>query len=249
LELLLFRHFAQETGANCVQTAKAKTLLCVEDDEALLRTICVFLRANGYVVRGCATGAAALGQMAGGSFYAAVLDYSLPDMNGGQLAAALRAQSPATPIIIFSGSVSEIPAAVLAMADVVLDKQQGIGALALALDRISSSRQFSTVRKYRRYAVQVPFVLTLSRSPRQTALHGFSSTLAEGGMGGILAGQISPGDIVCITLSHPELKDLRPRAEVRYKHGETYGFEFLDLSAAQQQTIRRSCEQLAASSI
>lgn len=220
-----------------------RVLLCVDDDEAMRRAMSVCLEANGYMVRACANGAAALSQVAAGPFYAAVLDYSLPDMTGGELAAVLHEQSPATPIIVFSGSVGAIPASTIETVDIVLDKQQGIGELMSALDSVSSLRPFSTVRKYQRYPVQLAFSLTVTRARRTATYSGLSTTLAEGGMGGVLQGDINPGEVVSISLSDPDLTHMQPRAAVRYKHGDVYGFEFLSLSASQRQVIRDSCER------
>ena len=87
------------------------TVLVVDDDPVVIRSLTVLLNRAGFAVAGCTTGAAALARAtdasAGPPVAAAVLDIHLPDANGLSLSQQLRATLGASvPIIILSGDNS-----------------------------------------------------------------------------------------------------------------------------------------------
>jgi hypothetical protein len=70
--------------------------------------------------------------------------------------------------------------------------------------------------------------------------------MGEDGIGGTLTGALEPGEVVSMELSLPMAAfPIKFRALVRYRDGLRHGFEFLALSAAQHDEIRRACELLA----
>ncbi len=222
-------------------------MLCVDDDDSLLRLISSYLGAYGYKVVTESSGHAALQRAATQSFYAAILDYFLPDLNGGEIAAQISRMHPETAIIMFTGSHNAVPARVAAIADVVLSKQQGVDALVAALDRIPQLRHPKPVRRFQRYRVRVPILVIVARSGQTTGLHGTTVSLAEGGLGGRLEGEVLPGEDVVIEFADPHLVGVRPQAQVRYRTGNLYGFEFISLDAQQVALLRQSCKQWAES--
>ncbi len=87
------------------------TVLVVDDDPVVIRSLTILLNRAGFAVAGCPTGAAALARAAadadGPPIAAAVLDIHLPDVNGLTLSQQLRSTlGPAVPIIILSGDNS-----------------------------------------------------------------------------------------------------------------------------------------------
>lgn len=224
-----------------------KVVLCVDDDSRLLRMIGSYLEAFGYVIVAETTGHAALKRVAVQPFFAAVLDYFIPDLNGGEVAAEIHRLQPDAAIIMFTGSRQLVPSRVTAISDVVLSKADGMDALLAALGRVPELRHPKPVRRFPRYPVQLPIVVRIHVPGRTASLHGTTITLAEGGLGGRLDGEVLPGDDVVIEFEDPRLLSCQPRAQVRYRNGDVYGFEFIGLDAQQQAVLRQSCQHWASS--
>lgn len=81
-------------------------ILYVDDDAAMREVISRVLAKLGFEVETADNGSAALAmlQAARSSFDAMVTDLSMPEMDGEQLARAVKALAPELPIIAFSGS-------------------------------------------------------------------------------------------------------------------------------------------------
>ena len=91
-------------------------VLVVDDDAHMLRTITDILRAHGYATSGAPTGVEAL-RMAGlpeTSPAVALVDLSLPDIDGIDLVGRLRALSDLTEVVILTGNAS-VDSAIRAM--------------------------------------------------------------------------------------------------------------------------------------
>lgn len=76
-------------------------------------------------------------------------------------------------------------------------------------------------------------------------IDGHCRDLSEAGIGILLATEMNSGEVVGLTFSLPgsiELWELR--AVVRYRRGYQYGFEFLSLTSAQQETLKTYLEDL-----
>ena len=70
--------------------------------------------------------------------------------------------------------------------------------------------------------------------------------MGEDGVGGTLTGELAVGEVVSMELSLPlAAYPLKVRALVRYRIGLRHGFEFLAMSDAQRDVLRRVCEMLA----
>jgi hypothetical protein len=84
------------------------------------------------------------------------------------------------------------------------------------------------------------------RSGETISFWGRSNELGEDGVGGTLTGELAIGEVVSMELSLPlAAYPLKLRALVRYRIGLRHGFEFLAMSDAQRDVLRRVCEMLA----
>jgi CheY-like chemotaxis protein len=81
----------------------AKKKILVVDDEALVcEAIAMMLSFDGYEVVTAGSGKAALALFAPGKFDIVTTDYMMPEMNGAELALALKALVPGQPVIMIT---------------------------------------------------------------------------------------------------------------------------------------------------
>src|SRR5213082_2349046 len=104
-------------------------ILCVDDNEEGLAIRRLVLEGAGYSVFTAAGGEQALALFADNEIAGVVLDYSMPGMNGGEVAAEMRRLKPQVPIILLSGFVTEIPQKALKLVDVFIPKGSPAAAL------------------------------------------------------------------------------------------------------------------------
>lgn len=83
-----------------------RTILCVDDDERSLSIRKVLLETRGYRVLTCSDPECALEMMRRGGIDLVLTDLMMPKLNGARLIDQLKAISPETPALLFSGSVS-----------------------------------------------------------------------------------------------------------------------------------------------
>jgi hypothetical protein len=101
-------------------------------------------------------------------------------------------------------------------------------------------------RRYPRYAIDVRLQVRMFQGGEFRECWGHSTELGQDGIGATLTGELEAGEIVSLEIPLPlSPYPLKLRAIVRYRQGLRYGFEFLTLSEAQRETIRRVCEMLA----
>jgi CheY-like chemotaxis protein len=82
---------------------RKKTVLCVDDDPAELYLRCAILEANGYEVSSANCGDMGLKMMLETVFDVILLDFTMPDMDGLDVAAEARKSEMMSPILIVSG--------------------------------------------------------------------------------------------------------------------------------------------------
>lgn len=98
-------------------------------------------------------------------------------------------------------------------------------------------------RRFPRHPVDVRVSVHTFRSGENISLWGRSSELGEDGIGATLTGELEPGEVVFMELQLPMAPfPIKFRALVRYRDGLRHGFEFLALSPAQRDEVRRVCE-------
>jgi len=83
-----------------------RTILCVDDDERSLSIRKVLLETRGYRVLTCSDPECAVERMRLGGIDLVITDLMMPKLNGARLIDQLKAISPETPALLFSGSVS-----------------------------------------------------------------------------------------------------------------------------------------------
>jgi PilZ domain len=102
------------------------------------------------------------------------------------------------------------------------------------------------VRRYPRFAIDARLQVRMFQGGEFRTCWGRSTELGQDGIGATLTGELETGEIVSLDIPLPlSPYPLRVRAIVRYRQGLRYGFEFLTLSEAQRETIRRVCQMLA----
>jgi hypothetical protein len=112
--------------------------------------------------------------------------------------------------------------------------------------RASTPPPTAYVRRYPRFAVDVRLQVRMFQNGDFQTCWGHSTELGQDGIGATLTGELETGEIVSLEIPLPlSPYPLKLRAIVRYRQGLRYGFEFLTLSEAQRETIRRVCEMLA----
>src|SRR5262249_18495685 len=82
-----------------------KTILCVDDNEQALSIRKVVLETRGYKVIACNSGRTALQAFEQGGVDLLLTDWTMPEMDGPELVERVKARSPETPAILFSGRV------------------------------------------------------------------------------------------------------------------------------------------------
>jgi PAS domain S-box-containing protein len=92
-----------------IPTASAMTVLAVDDDHIVLLNTAAMLADLGHTVFQAASARQALDILAQRPVDLLVTDYAMPEMNGGELADAVKAQWPELPILLISG-YADLPA-------------------------------------------------------------------------------------------------------------------------------------------
>ncbi len=222
-------------------------VLCVDDDESIRCLLESVLERFGYSALVACNGHEALQLTEQHRIDAAILDYSMPDMNGGEVALEMKRLCPDVPIILISG-LMDIPSGALLHVDAFVAKGKGLRRLLPVLARLLQvpKKKQTTVRKFRRFPAQVSLAVIINRVGKLARFRGVSTDLGEGGIGGIVDGDLKPGEHVLLTLSDSRLEtQLKPHAQVRYRKDNKYGFAFINVSPIEQADVRQLCEKLA----
>jgi CheY-like chemotaxis protein len=116
---------------------KNHLILCVDDELVGLQVRRLLLERAGYRVLTAQDGHTGLEVFAAEPVEAVILDYSMPGMHGGEVAARMRQIKPAVPILLLSAYVG-LPLEVTSLVDLYMTKGQGA---ALLLTKLSSLLQ------------------------------------------------------------------------------------------------------------
>lgn len=98
-----------------------KKILCIDDYETSAAGWCLYLQNSGYSVETAYSAMEGLQLFATRAIDLVMLDYRMPETDGGQVAAAMKSMKPKVPILLFSG-VSEIPEGDRIHVDACLEK-------------------------------------------------------------------------------------------------------------------------------
>jgi CheY-like chemotaxis protein len=104
-----------------LQPVSVKTVLCVDDERIGLRVRKIMLESHGFHVLTASDGRQGLTVFDENPVDLVVLDYFMPDMNGGDVAAEIRKRRPDVPIIFLSAYFS-LPPEALELANAFITK-------------------------------------------------------------------------------------------------------------------------------
>ena len=97
-----------------------RTILCIDDDDAILRYEKALLERSGYAVLTAASPQQGLRLVTMCKCDAVLLDYEMPEMNGHEVAFEIKRVRPELMVILLSGS--EVPTQALALVDAFVPK-------------------------------------------------------------------------------------------------------------------------------
>jgi CheY-like chemotaxis protein len=97
-----------------------KTILCIDDDEAILRYERALLEKSGYAVLTATSGLQALRLVTMYKCDIVLLDFEMPGMNGHEVAHKIKLVRPELMVILLSGS--DVPTYALALVDGFIPK-------------------------------------------------------------------------------------------------------------------------------
>ena len=96
-------------------------VLCIDDNQDMLECEKAFLESSGYTVLTAPSGGKGLELAAIHSVDVVIVDYFMPEMNGQEVAIAMRRLRPQAPIIMLSGEL-DVPEQALKCVDVFVAK-------------------------------------------------------------------------------------------------------------------------------
>lgn len=99
-------------------------VLCVDDELVGLRVRKILLERAGYRVLTALDGVEGLDLFANEPVEAVILDYSMPGMHGGEVAARMRQVKPRVPILLLSAYIG-LPVEVTSLVDLYMTKGEG----------------------------------------------------------------------------------------------------------------------------
>lgn len=105
---------------------------------------------------------------------------------------------------------------------------------------------WSVVRRWKRYPVDVRLKIVSSRGGVRTTVYGRGTDVSEGGMSAYIAMELNLGSSIEMEVTLPYAQQsLKVKARVRSRDGLRYGLEFLSLAAPEREVILRTCKALA----
>jgi CheY-like chemotaxis protein len=122
------------------------TILCIDDEALGLRIRKTVLEHAGYRVLIAEDGPTGLTLFRGHAVDGVVLDYYMPEMDGGAVAEAMRRERPEVPIMLLSAYIN-LPPETVALVDVTLLKGEGPVELLEKLRRMLDSGPSSISRE------------------------------------------------------------------------------------------------------
>jgi CheY-like chemotaxis protein len=112
-----------------------KTILCIDDDDGMLRYQKALFERRGYKVLTAASARQGLRIAAICSVAAVVVDYHMPEMNGHEVATEIKRLKPHVPIVMVS-SDDEVPEQAWNTVDAFVSKNEAPGCLLPVITRI-----------------------------------------------------------------------------------------------------------------
>lgn len=118
---VLLKSEAQREPSSRIESVPSKTVLCVDDEKIGLRVRKIMLESRGYAVLTANNGPEGLRVFDENPVDLVVLDYYMPELNGGEVASEMRRRRPGVPIVFLSAYFS-LPPEALELADAFITK-------------------------------------------------------------------------------------------------------------------------------
>lgn len=115
--------------------AAQPTILVVDDEKSLLSLLTLVFEAEGYRVVCAPSGPEGLRLFSEQAVDIVILDYLMPQMNGGEVAREMRRMKPDVPIIMLSACLT-VPDDARDLVNEFVEKGEGTDALLRAVQRI-----------------------------------------------------------------------------------------------------------------
>lgn len=112
-----------------------RTILCVDDEVSGLRVRRMLLESSGYRVLIAGSGKEGVDTFSAQPVDAVLLDYYMPGMSGGEVAAEMKRRKPQVPVILLSAYIT-VPERTLEMVDAFITKGQPPDFLLTKLDAL-----------------------------------------------------------------------------------------------------------------
>jgi hypothetical protein len=240
---------AGQVGVTCIEVGQTvvRTLLYISEKEYGLDRHRRTLEGAGYAL--VALGAAdTLDTVSQAVFDAAIVEHPLngSDMDG--LTAGLRERNSRAPLILLSSHPGSVSETALRRVDALLHKGVRAQELLAKVEELvgpGTQLRWPITRSSRRYPVAAEVTVRLVRHGQAQVVQGRTLDMSEDGAGIRATTDMLPGEIVSLSFKQAALsQELCLYGTVRQRAGDEYGIEFLDLSAAQLDGIRRLCEGL-----
>jgi CheY-like chemotaxis protein len=105
-----------------------RLVLCVDDEKVGLQVRKILLERSGYHVLTAQDGPSGIATFSSHPIDAVVLDFAMPGMDGGEVAARMRALKPEVPILLLSAYLG-LPYEITTLVDIYMTKGEGAPAL------------------------------------------------------------------------------------------------------------------------
>jgi|ERR1022692_1884566 CheY-like chemotaxis protein len=123
-----------------------KTILCIDDDDGMLRHQRALLERRGYKVLTAASALQGLQIAAACAVAAVIVDYHMPEMNGHEVATEIKRLRPTVPVVMVS-SDDEIPELASSVVDAFVSKNEAPSRLLPVITRICGENPARFPRK------------------------------------------------------------------------------------------------------
>lgn len=114
---------------------KRAVVLCIDDNPDVLECEKLFLESFGYIVLTAPSGGEGLELASMNSVDVVIVDYLMPEMNGAEVAIAMRTLRPQVPIIMLSAA-AHVPAQALQQVDAFIAKDHLASQLLPAIGQV-----------------------------------------------------------------------------------------------------------------
>jgi len=108
---------------------------------------------------------------------------------------------------------------------------------------VNEKRRYEVARRYPRFMISVPVIVTRPAMPDLPAVHGLSLDLSRGGLSAVLCGPPAVGETVYLTLQFAQVS-LQSQAIIRHSSPTRSGFEFANLSTPQCELLESRLQAL-----